>query len=169
MGRTGQIWRSSVDHTSHQYQLPGFDAVLQLCKILPMGKLGLSGHMKAPYTSFFLKISNKSVIISQSKVLFKKMGRNVLSGCRNNTDGKEVLSLGSCIWVTRRSADCPEQGEEDTCLEGSPRYCSYFHFLNEYLKEFLPVYQPRWGILPFPPKVIILLLLFNESNWYVNQ
>jgi len=29
------------------------------------------------------------------------MGRNVLSGCRNNTDGKEVLSLGSCIWVTR--------------------------------------------------------------------
>ena len=68
-----------------------------------------------------------------------------------------------------RSADCPEQGEEDTCLEGSPRYCNYFHFLNEYLKEFLPMYQPRWGILPFPPKVIILLLLFNESNWYVNQ
>lgn len=69
----------------------------------------------------------------------------------------------------RRNADCPEQGEEDTCLEGSPRYCSYFHVLNKYLKEFLPVYQPRWGILPFPPKVIILLLLFNDSNWYVNQ
>lgn len=27
--------------------------------------------------------------------------------------------------------------------EGSPRHYTYFHFLNKYLKEFLPVYQPR--------------------------
>lgn len=41
------------------------------------------------------------------------MGRNSVCGCRNNTDGKEVLSLGSCIWFTK--------GEMQTALSRARR------------------------------------------------